>query len=166
MWQRPQRKKNAAGFTILETIIAVSILGAVLSGFAVLNRTPDVRLYSDDVQAIVQQARLEAVKQNRPVAFLWDAIAGEFSTRYAPSPAASTVAAACASTTILVRRATDEYRAVNVATALPGNGLVWLPNTLLSTCAGAMTGTQTIVISNASQAITISISTAGQVTLE
>ncbi len=108
MWQRPQRKKNAAGFTILETIIAVSILGAVLSGFAVLNRTPDVRLYSDDVQAIVQQARLEAVKQNRPVAFLWDAIAGEFSTRYAPSPTASTVAAACASTTTLVRRATDD----------------------------------------------------------
>lgn len=157
---------HQAGFSVLEMLVVVAILGIVGSFLTVFGGTPSVRLYTDDIQSLLQQARLEAIKRNRPVAVTWDNATQTFSTRYLPSPGSNTIASACAGTTVVTSRAATQYNNLTVVSTLPGNGLVWLPNTLLSTCGGAMTGTETITISDAKQSIVISISTAGQVSIQ
>lgn len=155
-----------AGFSMLEVLLAVAILAILSTGLAVFGGSSSVRLYSDDIQSLLQQARLESIKRNRPVAVTWDSATQAFSTRYMPSPGSSTIASACGGTAVVTSRAAGTYKNLTVATTLPGNGVVWLPNTLLATCGGAMTGTETITISDARQSVIISISTAGQVSIK
>jgi Tfp pilus assembly protein FimT len=151
---------------MIEVLIVVAVVGALASSLAFFGGTPSVRLFADDVESMLQQSRLEAIKRNRPVAVIWDSNTQTLSSRYVPEPGSNTIASACAATTTVARRSTDDYKNLTVATTMPGNGLVWLPNTLLSTCSGAMTGAVTVTISDAKQSVTISISTAGQVSVQ
>ena len=68
--------RNNSGFTLIELAVVIAIVG-VLAGIAVPNFVgwlPKYRLRSsaDDIQALVQNARLRAVKENAHVAVLLD----------------------------------------------------------------------------------------------
>jgi type IV fimbrial biogenesis protein FimT len=68
--------RNNSGFTLIELAVIIAIVG-VLSGIAVpsfVGWLPKYRLSSsaDDIQALVQNARLRAVKENAHVAVLLD----------------------------------------------------------------------------------------------
>lgn len=160
--ERPRR----GGFSALEVLIVVAVVGALASSLAFFGGTPSVRLYADDIESMLQQSRLEAVKRNRPVALTWDGSSQTFTSRYVAAPGSNTIASACTGTDVVDSRAASVYKNLTVATNMPGNGLVWLPNTLLSTCSGAMTGTVTVTVTDARQSVTISISTAGQVSVQ
>jgi prepilin-type N-terminal cleavage/methylation domain-containing protein len=68
--------RNNSGFTLIELAVIIAIVG-VLAGIAVpsfVGWLPKYRLNSsaDDIQALVQNARLRAVKENAHVAVLLD----------------------------------------------------------------------------------------------
>jgi len=68
--------RNNSGFTLIELAVIIAIVG-VLAGIAVPNFVgwlPKYRLNSSiaDIQALVQNARLRAVKENAHVAVLFD----------------------------------------------------------------------------------------------
>ena len=68
--------RNNSGFTFIELAVVIAIVG-VLAGIAIPNFVgwlPKYRLNSsiDDIQALVQNARLRAVKENAHVAVLFD----------------------------------------------------------------------------------------------
>jgi type IV fimbrial biogenesis protein FimT len=68
--------RNNSGFTLIELAVIIAIVG-ILAGIAVPNFVgwlPKYRLNSsiDDIQALVQNARLRAVKENAHVAVLFD----------------------------------------------------------------------------------------------
>ena len=68
--------RNNSGFTLIELAVVIAIVG-VLAGIAVpsfVGWLPKYRLRSsaDDIQALVQNARLRAVKENANVAVLFD----------------------------------------------------------------------------------------------
>ena len=68
--------RNNSGFTLIELAVIIAIIG-VLAGIAVpsfVGWLPKYRLISsaDDIQSLVQNARLRAVKENAHVAVLFD----------------------------------------------------------------------------------------------
>jgi len=68
--------RNNSGFTIIELAVVIAIVG-IMAGIAVpsfVGWLPKYRLSSsaDDIQALVQNARLRAVKENAHVAVLLD----------------------------------------------------------------------------------------------
>ncbi|MFZ1202632.1 MAG: GspH/FimT family pseudopilin [Desulfobacterales bacterium] len=68
--------RNNSGFTLIELAVVIAIVG-ILAGIAVPNFVgwlPKYRLNSsaDDIQSLVQNARLRAVKENAHVAVLFD----------------------------------------------------------------------------------------------
>ena len=68
--------RNNSGFTLIELAVVIAIVG-VLAGIAVpsfVGWLPKYRLRSsaDDIQALVQNARMRAIKENAHVAVLFD----------------------------------------------------------------------------------------------
>src|SRR5690554_2039477 len=70
------------GFTALETVLVVAILGILLAVGFVAFRTPGPRHFANDLKAQLQEAKYEAVKRNAPVAVVWDSVGQTFQTRF------------------------------------------------------------------------------------
>ena len=96
--------RRRRGVTLVELLISIGIIGILLSLTSFL-RTPSSTVFARDAQSLYQQARLEAVKRNRPVAVIWDADAGRLEARL--YSASTTVAAACVVDTVVRSLAPD-----------------------------------------------------------
>lgn len=156
--------RHRRGFTLLEVIITIAVLG-VLFGLGIMSFSqPRARLYSDQVASQIRQARIEAIKRNRPIAVTWDAATSRFLTRH--DTANTTFANTCTGAEILAESASTEFGPVTVTHTLPNNGIVWLPNTLLRSCGGPAAGTVTISIDDSNDTRVISISSAGEVNVQ
>lgn len=114
---------------MLEILVVLSVLGVLLSiGFSAI-RPPSATVYANDVRALIQQARFEAVKRNVPVAIRWDADDGSFVAGVGPADDP------CALDEVVVRAGTDEYPRVEVDPGFPDDGgLVWLPSGQARAC--------------------------------
>jgi prepilin-type N-terminal cleavage/methylation domain-containing protein len=149
------------GFTLVEMLVTLGVLGILLALVGFMLRVPSAQLYANDVQSMIAQARLQAIKHNRPVAVVWNSDSEAFSSQKATN---STVSSACTSTTVLATKAANEYGGnLTVTHTLSGGGLVWLPSGLLSTCSGLPTNTMAITITARQITRQLSISTAGEV---
>ncbi len=166
--QRPRRCPppypcaTRRGFTLIEMLIAIAILG-ILSTLALSLRAPVASVFARDVQALYQQARLEAVKRNRPVAVVWDGEAGRLEARV--STGAPTVGAACAGDVLVRGLAPDEYGRMTVTADFAHGGAVWLPSTLMRGCAGPATSAQTLTIADTRRTVAVRVSTTGEVSV-
>ncbi len=156
--------KTRAGFTLLEMLIALSIIG-VLTGLGVFILRPSYAyIFSNDFRAMVQQARFEAIKRNLPVAVVRDG--QQYATLVKDDAAINCTTAN--STQINVKRA-DEYRDVQVSdsdTTGTGNGIVWLPTGLARACDGSGVVTGTAAFTSRNITAKVIISQAGRVRTE
>jgi prepilin-type N-terminal cleavage/methylation domain-containing protein len=150
------------GFSLIELLIVIAILGILLA-LAFSLRAPVASVFARDVQALYQQARLEAVKRNRPVAVVWDAAAGRLEARV--STGAPTVGAACAGDVLVRGLAPNEYGRVVVTADFAHGGAVWLPSTLMRGCAGPATSAQTLTIDDSRRSVAVRVSTTGEVSV-
>lgn len=153
------------GFTLIETLVALVIVGILLGMAGFMLRVPSAQLLANDVQSAIRQARLQAIKHNRPVAVIWDGATQQFTTRKAPD-STNTGTGACNSTDIIARKSVSEYSGNPVVNTNISNGLVWLPSGLLSTCNGIPNASMSITITARNVTRQLSISTAGEVSIQ
>ena len=158
---RLTRLDSLRGFSIIELLIALSILGILLGIGAALVRTPSASLYANDIRALIQQARFEAVKLNRPVAIVWNEPLNSFVAGVGP------LSDPCEFDAPIV---TADSRAYARLTIDPGfgsdDGLVWLPSGQARDCAFG-TFPQTIATINdgrLTQRVTVTLT--GRVTIQ
>ena len=153
------------GFTLIEMLVTLAVVG-IFFGIAAFNlRVPSAQLMSNDLQGFIYQARLQAVKYNRPVAIIWNGSTKTLSMRYNTSTGA-TLSNTCTSTTIIQSKSTNDYRNISMSSNASNNAMIWLPNGLLSTCNGPATTPFEYIVSDGHNTRTVSISLAGKVKVE
>lgn len=128
------RSSRRHGFTLIEMLVIVAILGILLALSPISFRAPVVKLYSNDLKSQINQARYEAIKRNRPVAVLWSVEDSRLETRVNDSPA--TIGAACSSTTVINTKATSDYRDVIVTAGSRPLAVAFLPSGQARWCDG------------------------------
>ena len=155
--------RRLAGFTLIEAIIVLAIV-SILLGIGVVRLQPaSARLFANDVASQMQQARFEALKQNRPVSVVWLSGAGRFETRMHPS--STNPALACDGSTVMNTKRVDDYRNVTVTTDLD-RGIVWLPNGQARTCSGGPNAQSTSTIEDGRVTRSVHVTTAGRVSVQ
>jgi Tfp pilus assembly protein FimT len=154
----PQRE---AGLTTLELLVALAIVGALIAAGTLLLRPPAATLFASELRALVQQARLEAVKRNAPVAVVFEASGGRFVTRADPA------AGGCVGGVTLAERRVSDHPRVTLTTELSdGGGLLWLPSGLARACdLSALTPT-IATLDDGRTVRTLSITATGRVIVE
>lgn len=144
-------------------LIALVVAAILLAIGAVNLQSPAARLFANDVKAQIEQARFEAIRRNEPVAVVWDSVDARFETRLDPN--ASTVAASCTGSTVLLRRAVSEYRNVTVNVAAWSDGVVWLPSGQGRTCNGSPSIGGDISITDGRTTRVVEVSVGGRVSI-
>lgn len=154
-----------SGMTMLEVVVVLVVMGILLAFGLVQLRAPEARLFSHDLEALVQQGRYEAVKRQTPVAVVWDASLEGFRTQFVEeSPSIGTV---CTSGTTGMTKRLTEYSRVRLSSNGLASGIVWLPSGLVRTCSGADLGVGGILVgvTDGHVNFTLEISPAGGVRL-
>jgi prepilin-type N-terminal cleavage/methylation domain-containing protein len=150
------------GFSILEVVVAVAILGILLAIGATSIRAPAAQTYSSSLRNMVLQARFEAIKRNAPVVVGWVADEGEFVARIAgPTDWCSDLGA------VLTRSNAAEIGRLNVTTTVAGSGsLVWIPSGQARNCSRAQFTPDFATIDDSRNVRTVRIGAAGRVEIE
>ena len=149
-------KKVQAGFTLLEMLIVIGIMGIFLALGVPMLRPSYAYVFASDFRAMLQQARFEAIKRNLPVAVVRD---GQQYVTLIKNDA-SINCTSTNSTQINIKRAA-EYRDVQISlsdTTGTGHGIVWLPTGLARACgsSGVITGTAAFTSKNKTAKVVIS----------
>lgn len=151
------------GFSTIELLIAMAVLGTLLAMTYPLLRPPEARLMANELKAMLQQARYESIKRNQPVAFVWISEDESFQTRY--NSAADTATAACTGDATISTKALTEYRDVSVTVNIPTNGIVWLPTGQGRSCTGGPMVTSDVVVESGSTMLTVEATMGGKVSI-
>ena len=154
-----------AGFTVIEMVLVLAVLGVLLSVGGLSMRTPAARTAANATQSFVQQARFEAVKTNRPVVVrvLQDG-RGMSASR---TSAANVVA--CASSVDAFRTLdVKEYRGVTLVGS--GAAFVWLPTGQPRACPSGSSplGVDgfTVAVRGSDVSATVHVAAGGEVTVK
>ena len=151
------------GFTLLELIVVMAILGILFGLSGSLFRTPTSRTFSNELRSQIQQARYEALKRNRPVSVIWTGLG--FETRWhSTNPS---IASACAGDKVLRAKRLSDSPDVTVTSGFTvGNGVVWLPSGQGRKCDGTSLEAKQITVKNSRKTYSLSVSVTGRVTTE
>lgn len=147
----------ARGITLIEMLVVLAVVGILVAIAAASLRVSNERQAANSFQALMQQARTEAIKRNRPVVVSWDASGNVMLASVAPTM----VVPGCGDVDLVEIDRIDvrEYRRVTVTTTMPGNGVVWLPNGRHVACVsqGALSSVTTFTGASGSRAVEVSI---------
>lgn len=163
-----RRALRTYGFTLLEMLITVAVLSLLTALGVGQLRPPAARLFASSLKAQLVQARLEAVKRNRPVSVLWDATSQSFLTQV-KSDEDSTALPCATSDQTLGRQLLVDYPKVRVeATFSPLNGaaaIVWYPSGLPRFCdgSGVPTTTSSTRVSDSRTTFYVKVAAGGRV---
>lgn len=161
-------KKVQVGFTLLELLIVIAIMGILLALGVPMLRPPSSYLFANDLKAMIQQGRYEAIKRNTPVAVVWNGANKSYMTRFDENNTTfSSFETLCMSEganikTINTKRASD-YRSVSVSTNFAQDGIVWLPTGLAKSCNGGAIDNGTVTINDGRKPYYVIISRASRV---
>lgn len=160
------RRPSVSGFSLIELIVVLAMLGTILAIGAPRLSTPGVRMYANDVKALIEQARFEAIKRSMPVAVVFNPTTSAFETRLDPDD--PTVSSACTGSLVLQSRDPGEYRAVSVdlSASTWGGSVVWLPSGQGRACNGSPSIGGSIAVTDGRLTRTIVLTVGGRVTLE
>ena len=154
--------KTRAGFTLLEMLIVIAIMGILMALGVPMLRPPSSYLFASDLKAMVQQARFESIKRNVPVAVVWSDSAKTFTTQ---SHTDYLKACDATGTEKLRVKSLTEYRNLRVTSAFQTGGLVWLPTGLGRQCTGGLMANGT-TITDDRMVYRVCISSAGRVRIK
>lgn len=155
-----------AGFTLLEMLIVLGIMGILFALGIPMLRPPSAYLFASDLKAMIQQARYEAIKRNTPVAIVWDSANQTYTTRLdATNTAFANTNSACTSGTVINTKQLKDYRNISISTNMLGNGIIWLPTGLARSCSSGA-GNSTTSVGDGRQTYNVITSTSGRVRLE
>ncbi len=153
------------GFTILEILVTLSIMGIALGLLSTFSMPSQRSLLANDAKAMLQQARFESIKRNVAVAVVWDSTARSFKMLANTNNAMS-----CTATTVLQIKNAADYRNVSVTNNLSGGsvkGIIWLPNSTVRGCDGqTVDGTLLVSDTRKNTQTTLRVSSSGKVSLE
>lgn len=158
---RRQRLSGNSGFTAIELLIALGIVGILMGIGVVALRPPASRLAAQDFQALLQEARMEAIKRNRPVSVHLDADAGTVTVQ---ASAQSTNVSCAGSATQIGELEMSSYRGVSAQTSMANAQMLWLPNGRAQRCNGGLMASNT-TFSDGRTAFVVAVSAAGQVSV-
>ena len=161
-----------SGFSLLEVIIVIAILGILLAIVAWQFPSQSARAYANDVRAILLQGRYEAIKRNRPIAVLWSEANQEFFTVLSSAGGDDP----CSTGTVLLRASSRDYARTSVTIQIDRDGgleaigdedddvgVVWLPSGQARSCLFAVLPRTIATIADPRSTREISISVAGKV---
>jgi prepilin-type N-terminal cleavage/methylation domain-containing protein len=159
-WRILTAMRPLRGFSLLELIVVMAMIGilATLAGFYL--RPPAHVVAANDLQALFQQARVEAVTRNRAVAVTFQGATGTFEVL------ANTTggAVSCSTGTSTVRTlALSEYPRVTATVTIPSDGFLWLPNGLVSACSTGSLPSANVEFVHNGQTARVVVTPAGRV---
>jgi len=156
--------RGRLGFSAVELMIAMAIIGILVGLGAVLVRRPAVRVLSNEFRMQIVQARFEAVERNRPVAVTWDGETRTLSTRVNLDD--PLVGAACDGQAIRSHAGSSAYRDVTISGTFAS--IVFLPNGQARKCDGSAIGASdsTLQISDSRRTVTIAVTSAGRIVVQ
>lgn len=142
-------------------LIALAILGTLLGIGVSRFGSSDARAYSNDIKALVQQARFEAVKRNVPIAVTWNGASDEFRTVMGDP------ATPCTPIATLATAGHSNYRLAEVDPGFAdGQGLVWLPSGQARSCGLGAFSPTIARVTDRSREFTVTVTLTGRVTIE
>lgn len=153
--------RHERGFTLVELLVVIVVV-SILATFSAFVIRPRAEVQAaNSFQALVQEARLEGVKRNRPVAVVWDLSAQEALVAIADATSPD-----C--TTNLTQIDTfdlSEYRDVSVTTTLGDDGLLWFPSGRGQSCAASSLDSTTTFSAVGRQALVV-MSSGGRIEVQ
>jgi prepilin-type N-terminal cleavage/methylation domain-containing protein len=120
-----------SGFSLVEMLVAIAVLGILLSIPFLVISSPNARLFTEELKSFLEQNRFEAIKRQYPVAITWDSINKVFIASQIASPSVS-----CSSGTELSRLELSKFPRLDLTQNQLSSGIVWLPNGFVKDCNG------------------------------
>ncbi len=155
--------KARLGMTLTELLVVLAVLGILAGIMAMSIRPSPARLAADAVLGVVQQARFDAIKTNRPIVIVLDSAAGEIAVRRATTSGA--IDCSAGATQPVRTLSLGEYRAVSLSGSV--EAFVWLPSGQPRECTGGrLASTVEMTLSSGDSTRTVAVTGGGEVVLQ
>ena len=151
---------KTTGFSLIEVLVVIAIVGFLVTLIVQQAKPPFVTVFANDLAAVIQQSRYEAVQRNTGVAVVHVANQG-FEVRTIPGNNAS-----CVATNYQVLRSLKFAGRGSVNVTMNKSGIIWLPNGLILACDGTQPFVNINVFDNSGKTRVLTINSIGRVEIQ